>query len=201
LKSVPRTVASLPDPAAVSDATQILNRIEHDDTEVAHELLPLVYAELRRLAAYKMAREAPGQTLQPTALVHEAWLRLAGENHRRFRNRTHFFHAAGEAMRCILIDRARQRQCARHGGGLERLDAAELALLAPENDERLLAVNDALEQLATEDPLKADVVKLRFFVGLSDREVAQALSLSERTIERYWAYSKAWLIRHLDETQ
>jgi RNA polymerase sigma factor (TIGR02999 family) len=182
----------------MSELTSILSRIEQGDGNAAPQLLPLVYGELRKLAAYKMAREAPGQTLQPTALVHEAWLRLVGEPDRTFQNRTHFFNAAGEAMRRILIERARRRQCIRHGGDQQRIDANDLELAAPEGDERLLAVHEALDRLAAEDPHKAEVVKLRFFVGMSDREVAQALGLSERTVERYWAYSKAWLFRHLD---
>jgi RNA polymerase sigma factor (TIGR02999 family) len=181
----------------VSDVSQLLERIEAGDTEAAQELLPVVYDELRRLAAHKMAHEAAGQTLQPTALVHEAWLRLAGQIGRRFRDRRHFFNAAAEAMRRILIDRARRRQSARHGGGQERLDADELALVAPESDERLLAVHDALDRLAAEDRVKAEVVKLKFFVGLSDREVAEALDLSLRTVERHWAYAKAWLFRQI----
>ena len=181
----------------MNDVTQILERIEGGDTAAAEELLPVVYAELRRLAAYRMGHEAPGQTLQPTALVHEAWLRLAGQNGRRFRNRTHFFNAAGEAMRRILIDRARRRNCARHGGSLERVEPDDLLLVAPESDDRLLAVHDALDQLAAEDPVKADVVKLRFFVGLNDQEIAEALELSTRTVERHWAYAKAWLFRQL----
>ena len=176
----------------------MLDRVQHGDPKAAGELLPLIYDELRKLAAYKMAHEAPGQTLQPTALVHEAWLRLTGETERTFQNRTHFFNAAGEAMRRILIDRARRRQCLRHGGGQERVDADEAELAAPESDETLLAVHEALEELAAQDPLKASVVKLRFFVGMSDRDVAEALGLSERTVERYWAYSKAWLFRQLE---
>jgi len=184
----------------MSEVTHVLSCAQDGDANAVHELLPLVYDELRKLAAYKMAREAPGQTLQPTALVHEAWLRLVGETERTFHNRTHFFNAAGEAMRRILIERARRRQCVRHGGGQQRLNAAELELelIAPESDERLLAVNEALDQLAAEDPQKAEVVKLRFFVGMSDREVAETLGLSERTVERHWAYSKAWLFRRLD---
>ncbi|MCI0534702.1 MAG: ECF-type sigma factor [Verrucomicrobiales bacterium] len=182
----------------MSELSGLLSRIETGDGRAAFELLPLVYDELRKLAAYKMAREAPGQTLLPTALVHEAWLRLVGEPDRTFQNGTHFFNAAGEAMRRILIERARRRQCLRHGGGPERVDAADLELTSPESDERLLAVHEALDQLAAQDPHKAEVVKLRFFVGMSDREVAEALGLSERTVERYWAYSKAWLFRHLD---
>ena len=167
------------------------------DPRAANELFPSIYDELRRLAAYKMAHEAPGQTLQPTALVHEAWLKLAGSGRDQFEGRAHFFAAAAEAMRRILIDRARHRLRARHGGDQERaaLEGAELA--APQNDERLLEVHEALDQLAAEDPVKANVVKLRFFVGLSERETADVLGLSERTVERHWAYAKAWLFHAL----
>jgi RNA polymerase sigma factor (TIGR02999 family) len=181
----------------MSQVTVMLGRMEAGDTLAADQLLPLVYEELRNLAAHKMALETLGQTLQPTALVHEAWLRLVGDADRTFQNRTHFFNAAAQAMRRILVERARRRQCHRHGGGQERMDADELALVAPEKDESLLAINEALDQLAIEDPVKADVVKLRFFVGLTDREVAEVLGLSERTVERYWAYAKVWLFRHL----
>jgi len=183
----------------MSELTRILGSMEVSATGSAPELSTLVYGELRKLAAYKMAQEAPGQTLQPTALVHEAWMRLVGGSERTFQNRAHFFNAAGEAMRRILIERARRRQCIRHGGGQERVDVADVDVAAPESDERLLAVHDALDQLTVEDPIKARVVNLRFFVGFDDREVAEALGLSERTVERYWAYSKAWLFRRLGE--
>jgi RNA polymerase sigma factor (TIGR02999 family) len=166
-----------------------------DDRGAADEQLPLIYEELRRLAAYKMASEAPGQTLQPTALVHEAWLKLSGGGRDRFGGRADFFAAAAEAMRRILIDRARHRLRARHGGGQERVDVEGAELAAPQSDERLLEVHEALDQLAAEDPVKANVVKLRFFVGLSDRETAEVLGVSERTVERHWAYAKAWLFQ------
>jgi RNA polymerase sigma factor (TIGR02999 family) len=153
--------------------------------------------KLRKLAAHKMANEPAGHTLQPTALVHEAWLRLVSNTYRTFQNRAHFFNAASEAMRRILIERARRRHCVRHGGDLERVDAVDLELASLQSDARLLAVHEALDQLAAEDAQKAEVVKLRFFVGMSDREAAEALGISERTVERYWAYSKAWLFRQL----
>ncbi len=181
----------------MGDLTSIFNRIEQGEATAARELLPFVYDELRKLAAHKMSRDAPGQTLQPTALVHEAWLRLAGDVDRTFTSRAHFFNAAAEAMRHILVDRARRRQSLRHGGGQERVDAEDLELAAPEYDEQLLAMHEALEALAMEHPAQAEVVKLRFFVGLTDREVAEALGLSERTVGRYWAYAKAWLFRQL----
>ncbi len=179
----------------VSDVTRILEAIQAGQTQVAEELLPLVYDELRRIAAAKMVREQPGQTLQPTALVHEAWLRLGGDTQPAWENRAHFFAAAGEAMRRILIEKARRRERARRGGGLERVALDDFDIAAPEADERLLQIHDALDRLAVEDPVKADVVKLRFFVGLSEREAAEALGVSERTIERHWAYAKVWLWR------
>ena len=181
----------------VSDVTRILESAQNGDPTAADQLLPLVYDELRRLAAAKMAQEKPGQTLQPTALVHEAWLRLVGSENQRWENSAHFFAAAAEAMRRILIEKARRRQRLRHGGGQERVDLDEIAIIAPESDERLLQVHEALDRLAAEDKVKADVVKLRFFVGLTDREVADALGLSERTVERHWAYAKPWLFRQI----
>jgi RNA polymerase sigma factor (TIGR02999 family) len=181
----------------VSDVTRILEAAQNGDPTAADQLLPLVYDELRKLAAAKMAQEKPGQTLQPTALVHEAWLRLVGSENHRWENRAHFFAAAAEAMRRILIEKARRRQRLRHGGGQERVDLDEIAIIAPESDERLLQVHEALDRLAAEDKVKADVVKLRFFVGLTDREVADALGLSERTVERHWAYAKPWLFRQI----
>jgi RNA polymerase sigma factor (TIGR02999 family) len=181
----------------VSDVTRILESAQNGDPTAADQLLPLVYDELRRLAAAKIAQEKPGQTLQPTALVHEAWLRLVGSENQLWENRAHFFAAAAEAMRRILIEKARRRQRLRHGGGQERVDLDEIATIAPESDERLLQVHEALDQLAAEDKVKADVVKLRFFVGLTDREVADALGLSERTVERHWAYAKPWLFRQI----
>lgn len=181
----------------MSDITRILNAAEQGDHTAAEQLLPLVYTELRKLAAFRMANEAPGQTLQPTALVHEAWLRLAGAENQRWENRAHFFAAAAEAMRRILIEKALRRQRLRHGGGQERVDLDEVEITSPESDERLLQVHEALDKLAAEDKVKADVVKLRFFVGLTDREVAAALGLSERTVERHWAYAKPWLFRQI----
>ena len=163
--------------------------------------MPTVYGELRRLAAFKMAQEAPGQTLQPTALVHEAWLRLSGDDGPRFHDRAHFFRVAAEAMRRILIDRARRRQRVRHGGGQERTELDALEIASPESDERLLQIHEVLDRFAAEHPDKAEVVKLRFFVGLSDGELAEALGVSERTIERHWAYAKVWLLRAVREGQ
>jgi len=164
-------------------------------SESSSDLLPAVYAELRRLAAAKMALESPGQTLQPTALVHEAWLRLSGENGPRFNDRAHFFAVAAEAMRRILIDRARRRRRLRHGGGQDRVDLEDLEIASPESDERLLEIHEIVDQFAAEHPDHAKVVKLRFFVGLSDPEIARALDVSKRTVKRYWAYAKVWLLR------
>jgi RNA polymerase sigma factor (TIGR02999 family) len=163
----------------------------------SEELLPLVYEELRRLAAWRLAQEQPGQTLQATALVHEAWLKLAGgEGERRWNDRTHFFAAAAEAMRRILVDNARRKRCARHGGELERVDLAAIQVAAPVPDEdEVLAVHEALDELAALDPRKAELVKLRFFVGLNFAEAAEVLGISEVTAKRDWAFARAWLYR------
>ena len=155
---------------SMSDATVLLTAVEQGDPTAAEKLLVLVYEELRRLAAFKMAQQAPGQTLQPTALVHEAWLRLVGTQNPTFKNRSHFFSAAAEAMRHILIDRARRKQTERHGGGLERVDLDNVALAAPGTDDQLLAVHDALDKFALNHPLQAEVVKLRYFTGMTNEE-------------------------------
>lgn len=164
----------------------------------ADELFSLVYEELRRIAAAKMAREAPGQTLQATALVHEAWLRLGGDKQPEWQSRAHFFAAAATAMRRILVDNARRKQAQRHGGGLERLDIEFLELAAPMSDAQLLALDEALERFAVADPQKAQLVKLRFFAGLTLAETAKTMGFSEPTAKRYWAYARAWLYRELD---
>jgi RNA polymerase sigma factor (TIGR02999 family) len=179
----------------MSDATQLLNALESGDAKAAEQLLPLVYQELRHLAASKMAHESAGHTLQPTALVHEAWLRLVGNQTPAFQNRAHFFAAAAEAMRRILIDRARQRQALRHGGGQQRVDLEHVELPFPGDDDQLLAVNEALEQLAAAHPVEAELVKLRYFVGLTHEEVADALGISVRTAKCYWAHARAWLFQ------
>jgi len=175
----------------MSDVTQILERVEKGDGKAAEELLPLVYQELRRLAAYKMAQERPGQTLQPTALVHEAWLKVVGQQQQRWENRAKFFIAASEAMRRILVDRARKRRAAIHGGDLERvpLDAVELPIES--EPDHLLGIHEVLDELAAEEPVRAEVVKLHCFVGMSLDEIAEILNLSEKTVQRYWAYAKA----------
>jgi RNA polymerase sigma factor (TIGR02999 family) len=183
---------------SLSDVTRILESIEHGDPKAAEQLLPLVYEELRKLAASKMAREAPNQTLQPTALVHEAWLRLVGNESPQFANRAHFFAAAAEAMRRILIDKARQKHAQRHGGGQQRVGLEGVAeLAAPCDDDELLAVNDALDKLATQNPTEAQLVKLRYFVGMTLDEAAEALGISERTADNYWAHARAWLFREI----
>jgi RNA polymerase sigma factor (TIGR02999 family) len=181
----------------VSDLTVILRQIEQGDSRAAGRLLPLVYDELRKLAARKMARESPGQTLQATALVHEAWLRLGGDRQPAWENRAHFFAAAAEAMRRILIDIARRKQAERHGGKVERVPLDGLELAAGVDDEQLLAVHEALDRLAAHDAVKAELVKLRFFIGLTIEEAAKVLGLSEPTAKRYWAYARAWLYREI----
>jgi len=177
----------------MGDATLLLNAVERGDAKAADQLLELVYGELRALATRKMAQERPGHTLQPTALVHEAWLRLVGSETPNFQNRAHFFSAAAEAMRRILIDRARRRRTQRHGGGYERVNLDDCDLAAPQADAELLAVNEALEQLGKEHPLQAEVVKLRYFGGRTNEEVAQILDVSVATVKNYWAFARAWL--------
>lgn len=177
----------------MSDATLILAEIEAGDTGASGRLLAVVYDELRQLAARKMAQEPPGHTLQPTALVHEAWLRLVNAEGRKFANQAHFFAAASEAMRRILIDRARRRQAQRHGGRQERVEFEEGNLVAPEEDEQLLAVDDALEKLEREYPRQAQVVKLRFHCGMTNEETAQVLDVSVATVKNDWVFARAWL--------
>jgi len=184
----------------VSEVTRILHAIEQGDPKAADELLPLVYGELRKLAASRMAREAPNQTLQPTALVHEAWLRLAGGENSRFEGRAHFFAAAAEAMRRILIDRARSRRAARRGGGRECVDIEGMEIAAPGDDDQLLAVNDALDKLAAHNKLQAEVVKLRYFGGMTLEEAAVVLGISARTADNYWAHARVWLYREIKRT-
>jgi RNA polymerase sigma factor (TIGR02999 family) len=181
----------------MSDLTRILDRVRQGDSKAAEELLPLVYGELRKLAAHKMAHEAPGQTLQPTALVHEAWLRLVDSPDQRWEGRAHFFTAAAEAMRRILIDNARRKHALKRGAGLERLDLDQVEVAAQADEETLLVVNEALEKLASEDPSAAELVKLRFFVGLSNAEAAEALGVSERSAKRYWTFARAWLYHEI----
>jgi len=181
----------------MSELTVILQRLDRDP-HAASELLPLVYEELRQLAAAKMARENPGQTLQATALVHEAWLRLGGDDQPEWQNRAHFFAAAAEAMRRILIENARRKNYLRHGGGVKRVGFEGLELAAQMDDEQLLALHEALDQLAAHDAEKAEIVKLRFFAGLTNEQVAGVLGVSEPTVKRHWAYARAWLFRAMN---
>ena len=188
----------------MTDVTRILSAIEQGDPHAAEQLLPLIYDELRALAAQKLAKEAPGQTLQATALVHEAYLRLVDvDTVQRWDSRGHFFAAAAEAMRRILVESARRRQSTKRGGRARRIDLeAALTLAEPQADEPgddLLALDEALDQLAAEDTIKAELVKLRCFAGLSHQDAAAALGISRATADRYWAYAKSWLYCHLYE--
>jgi len=181
------------------EVTRLLDAAKAGDRKAGAELLPLVYEELRKLAAARMAAESPDQTLQPTALVHEAYLRLVGPaDAHRWDHRGHFFAAAAEAMRRILVDRARRKAAARHGGELGRLELEPDLAAAPEVREDLIALDEALDRLAIEDPIKAELVKLRFFAGLTLPEAAKALGLSERTAGRHWAFARAWLRRAVE---
>ena len=180
------------------DVTQILNAIEHGDPEAAGQLLPLVYDELRRLAAHKLSSEAPGQTLQPTALVHEAYLRLVGKgNEQSWDSRGHFFAAAAEAMRRILVENVRRKRSLKQGGGRVREEFDEVLLAAPKPVEDLLALDEALEKLAARDPVKAELVKLRYFAGMTIEEAAAALGISSATAKRYWTYTRTWLYQEI----
>ena len=175
----------------------MLDAIDAGNPKAADQLLPLVYGELRRLAAHKMAQERPGQTLQATALVHEAWLRLNESNRQAWRGREHFLSAAAESMRRILVEKARRKSRLRHGGQFEHVDCELIDLPIAADDERCLQVNDALDRLAQLDARKADVVKMRMFVGMEVREIAAALNASEKTVQRDWVFAKAWLSREL----
>ena len=185
----------------MSEVTRILEAAQQGDPAAADQLLPLVYDELRRLAAAKMSNEAAGHTLQPTALVHEAWLRLVGNENQQWNGRAHFFGAAAEAMRRILVENGRRKRAARHGGGQAKLDLHELELAAPAPNDELLAVNDALEKLAVRDSKKAELVKLRYFVGLTTEEAAEVLGISIPTADRWWNFSRAWLFEEMERQQ
>ena len=182
----------------MSDVTRILNAVQKGEPKASEELLPLVYDELRRLAAWHMAREVPGQTLQPTALVHEAWLRLVGNEETGWNSRRHFFCAAAEAMRRILVENARRKQRLKRGGNLERVDVEEVEIPAPMPDDDLLAMNDALDRLAELEPRAAEVVKLCFYVGLTQAQAAEHLGVSVATAERLWAFARAWLFQEIE---
>jgi len=181
----------------MSDVTRLLYSIESGNAKAADELLPLVYEELRKRAAAKMALEKPNQTLQPTALVHEAWLRLTGNENVKWNGRAHFFGAAAEAMRRILVDNARRKRAAIHGGNRQRLNVEDIEIAAPEKETELLAINESLEKLAAVDKQKAELVKLRYFVGLTIDESAAILGVSVPTANRWWTYARAWLYQEI----
>ena len=181
----------------MSEVTRILTAIEQGNRQASEELLPLVYHELRRLAAHKMSTEPAGHTLQPTALVHEAWLKLVDSPAQSWQNRAHFFGAAAEAMRRILIGRARRKQTQRRGAGAAHCNVDELEIAGPAPDDQLLALNEALDRFAVLEPQQADLVKLRYFVGLKIEEAAAVLGISEATAKRWWAYARAWLFNEI----
>ncbi len=181
----------------MSEITRILEAAQKGDPNAAEELLPLVYDELRKLAAVKLEQERPGQTLQPTALVHEAWLRLTGNTHPQWNGRGHFFAAAAEAMRRILVENARRKRRLKHGGDWQRVHLTTLDVAITSDDQQLLALDEALEKLAARDPLGAQLIKLRFFAGLPNKEAARLLDIPERTAKRAWAYARAWLFEEL----
>ncbi len=185
---------------SMTELARILDHIKHGDPSAAERLLPLVYGELRKLAAQKLAHEKPGQTLQPTALVHEAYLRLVGSDpEQSWDNRSHFFAAAAEAMRRILVERARKSKRLRHGGGRRRVDLQEAMSTADPPHDDLLALDEALTRFAAREPVKAELVKLRYFAGLSIDEAADLLRISRTTAKRYWAFSRAWLLAEIDD--
>ena len=181
----------------MNDVTHLLNAVGAGDSHRSEELLPLVYAELRRLAARRLAREAPGQTLEPTALVHEAYIRLVGNADCRWENRGHFFAAAAEAMRRILIDRARSKKRQKRGTRPKRLDLKEIDVAYQMPSDDLLALDEAIEKLQHEDPVKAELVNLRFFAGLTVEQAAEALGISRATADRYWRFARAWLYHEI----
>ncbi len=185
----------------MSEITLVLQAVRRGEPKASEELLPLVYEELRKLAAARMAQEAAGQTLQATALVHEAWLRMVGDGDKGWQNRAHFFGAASEAMRRILVDSARHKARIKHGGGQIRLDISDLELSGSSPDEKILLINEALEQLQKEDSEKARIVVMKFFGGMTNQEVAENLGVTERTIERQWAFAKARLFQTIHSQQ
>ena len=181
----------------VSDVTHILQAIEQGETKAADELLPLVYEELRKLAAHRMANEASGHTLQATSLVHEAWMRLVGSENPKFGGRGHFFAAAAEAMRRILIDRARRKRALRHGGGQERVNVEDVDIATEKAEDQLLAVNEALDKLALQNKVEAELVKLRYFVGMTNAEAAEVLGITEASAKHYWIHARTWLYQEI----
>jgi RNA polymerase sigma factor (TIGR02999 family) len=184
----------------MNDVTRILNAVQQGDANAADELLPLVYEELRKLASYKMSGEAAGHTLQATALVHEAWLRLAGPTPQSWQNRSHFFAAAAESMRRILVDHARRKNSLKRGSGIQPEELNESVILLAAPPDELLAIHDALDKLASEDSPAAELVKLRYFVGMTMEEAAAAMNLAPRSAERLWTYARAWLRREIRES-
>jgi len=185
----------------MSEATQMLNRVKEGDARAAEELLPLVYKELRELAAAKMAREEPGQTLQATALVHEAWLRLGGDAQPAWQNRAHFLAAAAEAMRRILVENARRKLRIKRGGGHEHIELEESLIAAPMEDEKVLQVHAALDLLAQYNPQRAELVKLRFFAGLGHEEIAALIGVNEKTVRRHWEVARVRLFQAIKAAQ
>ena len=183
----------------MSDVTRILAAIEHGDVRAVDELFPLVYQELRQLPAQRFSKELPGQTLQATALVHEAYLRLVGSENQNWKGRTHFFAAAAEAMRRILIENARRKHRLKHGGGRQRVDFEDAAMAIEEPSENLIALDEALAKLESTDKVKSELVKLRYFAGLTLEQAAELLGISTTTAKRYWAYAKAWLYREISK--
>ena len=181
----------------MTDVTRILNAIEQGDAKAADDLLPLVYEELRRLAAYKMLQELPGQTLQATALVHEAYIRLVEGADKKWDSQGHFFKAAAEAMRRILVENARRKQRKKHGGEHHRIDIENVDCPADPGSQELLALDSAIAKLSEQEPLKADLVKLRYFAGLTSEQAAKVLNVSKATADRYWAYARAWLLNEV----
>ena len=181
----------------MSDITLVLQAVERGEKQASQDLLPLVYEELRRLAVMRMAQESAGQTLQPTALVHEAWLQVGGAGERSWQNRAHFFGAAADAMRRILIDKARRKARLKHGGGTLRLDLQDIDLAETTPDDNVILINEALQQLEKDDPEQARVGVLKFFGGLTNQEVAETMGVGERTVDRQWACAKARLFRWL----
>jgi len=184
---------------AVNDLTQILQAVDRGDTHASAELLPIVYAELKLLAGARMHNEAAGHTLQATALVHEAWLRLTVGQHQTWRNRAHFFGAAAEAMRRILVEHARRKARAKRGGGQERLNIEDLNLAEATPDEKILLIDEALEELERVNAERARVVVLKFFAGMTNNEVAETMEVSRSTVDRHWECARTWLFRRVQQ--
>ena len=183
----------------MNDITVVLDAINRGESQAAEQLLPLVYEELRRLAAVRMSQESANHTIQPTALVHEAWLQLVGSGNQNWKNRAYFFAAAAEAMRRILVWRARKRSRLKHGGGQQRLNIDELELAGAPADDRVLLINEALEDLERSNPERARVVVMKFFAGMTNKEVADSLGVSERSVDRHWMFARSWLFHKIQD--